>query len=198
MALAPFGRPLLLQAEHDQLPESWSTDGRYLAYYNRGVPSTKSDIWVLPLSGDRRPIPFLQTEFRELDPQFSPDGRWIAYTSDQSGGRDEVYVAPFPGPGRKLQISAAGGSTARWRQDGQEIYYLARDNTITAVEVGQQGSTFEVGATKPLFAIRPREPGTIYRVSPDGQRFLVNIASEEERPSPLTLVVNWTTDIKKK
>jgi len=186
---------LLLEAEHDQLAESWSTDGRYVTYTSRGVPGTKSDIWVLPLSGEKKPIPFLQTEFREVEPQFSPDGRWIAYTSDESGGRNEVYVAPFPGPGRKLQISAAGGSTPRWRQDGRELCYLAQDNTITAVEVDQQGTTFEVGATKPLFSIHPR-PGTIYRVVPDGQRFLVNTVFEEERPSPLTLVVNWTADIK--
>ncbi len=190
---------LLLEADYDQFPESWSANGQYLAYTNRGVPGTNSDIWVLPLSGDRKPIPFLQTEFRELGPQFSPDGRWIAYTSDESGGRDEVYVAPFPGPGRKVQISTAGGTAARWRQDGHEIFYLASDNKITAAQVVQQGPTFEVGAVKPLFAIRTGgRLGTIYRASPDGQRFLVNTSLEEERPSPLTLVVNWTADIKKK
>ncbi|HET6373545.1 MAG TPA: hypothetical protein VFG76_09570, partial [Candidatus Polarisedimenticolia bacterium] len=188
---------LLFQDEYDQLPESWSTDGRYVAYFSRGVPGTNSDLWVLPLSGDNKPISFLQTEFREVDPQFSPDGRWIAYTSDESGGRDEVYVAPFPGPGRRRQISTQGGSKARWRQDGREIYFLAPDNKINAVEVSQQGSTFEVGAATPLFAIRPRQ-GIIYRVSPDGQRFLVNTLVEEERPSPLTLVVNWTADMKRK
>jgi Tol biopolymer transport system component len=188
---------LLLQAQYDQLPESWSADGRYVAYYNRGVPGTRSDIWVLPLSGTRTPIPFLQTGFQEQDPQFSPDGRWIAYTSDESG-REEVYVAPFPGPGRKWQISTVGGSRPRWRQDGREIYYLAVDNTIIAVEVGQQGSSFEVGVATPLFVIRPQRIGTIYRVSPEGQRFLVNTAVEEERTSPLTLVVNWIADLRKK
>ena len=188
----------LLQEPYDQLPESWSTDGRYLAYYNRGVPGTKSDIWVLPLFGDRKPIPFLQTEFREVDPQFSPDGRWIAYTSDESGGRDEVYVAPFPGPGRMRQISTLGGSKPRWRRDGREIYYLARDGRIMAVEVNQQGSTFEVGAETPLFTIRTQRLGSIYQVTPDGQRFLVNVAVEEEHPSPLTLVMNWTADLKRK
>ena len=188
---------LLLQTGHDLLAESWSSDGRYLAYYSSGVPGTGSDIWVLPLSGDRKPIPFLQTEFLEEDPQFSPDGRWIAYTSNESG-REEVYVAPFPGPGRKWRISTAGGSEPRWRKDEREIYYLAEDNRITAVAVGQHGSTFEVGAATPLFVIRSQREGTIYRVSPDGRRFLVNTDVEEERPSPLTLVVNWTADLGKK
>ncbi len=188
---------LFLETEHDQFPESWSSDGRYVAYQSRGVPGTVSDIWVLPLSGDRKPIPFLQTRFLERHAQFSPDGHWIAYISDESG-RDEVYVAPFPVPGRKWQISNAGGIRPYWRQDGREIYYLAEDNRITAVDVGQQGATFEVGAAKPLFVIRPQRPGTIYRVSPEGQRFLVNTAVEEERPTPLTLVVNWTADLKQK
>ena len=185
---------LLLKAEHDELPESWSLDNRYIAYTSRGVPGTLEDIRVLPLSGDRKPIPFLNTRFLERDAQFSPDGRWMAYISDESG-RDEVYVAPFPGPGRKWQISRAGGIRPRWRQDGREIYYLAEDNRITAVEVGQQGSTFEVGAARPLFTIRPQRPGSIYRVSPDGQRFLVNTAIAEEHSSPLTLVVNWTAGL---
>jgi len=187
----------LLQTEHHQCTQGWSSDGRYVAYQNRGVPGTGLDIWVLALSGDSKPIPFLRTEFSEFDPQFSPDGRWIAYVSDESE-RDEVYVAPFPGPGRKWQISTAGGTRPRWRQDGREIYYLAEDNRIIAVEVGQQGSTFEVGSASPLFEIRPRRPGTIYRASPDGQRFLVNTAVDEEHSSPLTLVVNWTADLKGK
>jgi len=112
--------------------------------------------------------------------------------------RDEVYVAPFPGPGRKWQISIAGGMSPHWRQDGREVYYLAEDNRLIAVEVGQQGSTFEVGGASPLFAIRSSRLGTTYRASPDGRRFLVKTPVEEERPSPLTIVLNWTADLKRK
>jgi len=193
----PGEEELLLQAEYDQVPMSWSPDGQYLAYCNRGVPGTGSDIWVLPLFGDRQPIRFLQTGFLEDGPQFSPDGRWIAYVSNESG-RQEVYVAPFPGPGWKLQISTVGGSKPRWRQDGREIYYLAEENRITAVGFGQKGSTFEVGSATPLFPIRTQRLGSVYLVSPDGQRFLVNTEFEEQVSSPLTLVLNWTADLKKK
>ena len=38
----------------------------------------------------------------------------------------------------------------------------------------------------PLFEIRPGGPGNIYDVSADGQRFLVNMAVEQQITAPLT------------
>ena len=84
---------------------------------------TRDDIWILPLSGDRKPFPFARTEFSEGQAKFSPDGKWLAFASRESG-EIEVYVAPFPGPGGKLQISTAGGYAPRWRRDGREIFYV--------------------------------------------------------------------------
>ncbi len=155
------------------------------------------DLWVLPLSGDQKPFPFLQTEFIENNGQFSPDGRWIAYESDESRRR-EIYVAPFPGPGGKRQISTAGGSYPRWRGDGKEIFYLAPYNKLMAAEVNGQGATLEVGAVRALFEARRGGPGNVYDVTADGQRFLVNTAVEQKAPSaPITLVINWTADLKR-
>lgn len=57
---------------------------------------------MLPLSGDKEPIPFLQTPFAESRARFSPDGRWIAYTSNEGGGL-QVYVQSFPASGGKWQ-----------------------------------------------------------------------------------------------
>ncbi|MBI2186875.1 MAG: PD40 domain-containing protein [Acidobacteria bacterium] len=90
-------------------------------------------MWLEPLSGDRKPFLFFQTPFTEAFGRFSPDGHWIAYVSNESG-RNDVYVAPFPGPGGapaaatastmagKWQISTAGGAWPRWRRDGREIF----------------------------------------------------------------------------
>jgi len=33
--------------------------------------------------------------------------------------------------------------------------------------------------------------GRQYGVSPDGQRFLVNLAADEGAASPITLILNW-------
>ena len=76
--------------------------------------------------GDRKPIPFLQTEFNELKGQLSPDNHWMAYTSDESGQR-EVYVRPFPVSDGKWRISTAGGEQPRWRGDGKELFFVGAD-----------------------------------------------------------------------
>jgi eukaryotic-like serine/threonine-protein kinase len=186
---------LLLESELDKYPMSWSPDGRFLLYL--GVdPKTKLDLWVLPLGGDRKPFPFLQTEFNEANGQFSPDGRWIAYASDESGG-NEIYVAPFPGPGAKQQISTSGGRQPRWRGDGKEIFYLAPDNKLMAAEVNGQGASLVVGAVRPLFEVHPYDYGYVYDVTADGRRFLVNTAVEQKASAPITLVLNWTADLKR-
>ena len=187
---------LLMESNFDKQPTSWSTDGRFLLYWTIDT-KTQADIWILPLSGDRTPFPFLNTEFNEGNGQFSPDGRWIAYFSTESG-RVELYVAPFPGPGGKRQISTSGATVpARWREDGKEIFYLAPDNKLMAAEVNGQGATLEVGAVRALFEVRRGGPGSVYDVTTDGQRFLVNTAVEQKESSPITLVINWTADLKK-
>jgi eukaryotic-like serine/threonine-protein kinase len=84
---------VLLKSKEDKITEDWSPDGRFIAYarFNLNNPKNFNDLWVLPLFGDRKPMPYLQTKFNEIQARFSPDGRWIAYASDESG-RDEVYV----------------------------------------------------------------------------------------------------------
>jgi hypothetical protein len=151
-------------------------------------------VWVLPLDGSEKPFPFLHGEFHEVNAQFSPDGRWIAYASDESG-RSEIYVTPFMGSSGKRQISTGGGRMPKWRRN--EIFYLALDNKLMVSEVNVKGETIEVGATRPLFEIRPGGLGNVYDVTTDGQRFLVNTAVEQQITSPITLVLNWTADLKK-
>jgi eukaryotic-like serine/threonine-protein kinase len=187
---------LLLETEEQKFPSSWSPDGRYLAYYVTANPTTGKDVWILPLFGDRKPFPFAQTSFNEGDAEFSPDGHWIAYSSDESG-REEVYVTSFPNPGRKWQVSSAGGMNPRWRRDGNEIYYLNQENAMAATEVSSKGDNFEVGAYQRLFQTRAVRPGKSYDISPDGQRFLINSAVDTSSSSPLVLVVNWTDGLKK-
>jgi len=46
---------------------------------------TANDLWLLPLDGDRKPLPYLQTPFDETGGQFSPDGRWMAYQIQRVG-----------------------------------------------------------------------------------------------------------------
>jgi dipeptidyl aminopeptidase/acylaminoacyl peptidase len=178
---------------------SWSADGKFILYTSTGGP-TASDLFVLPLSGDRKPIPFVNTQFTETPGQFSPDGKWVAYVSNESG-RNEVYVAPFPGPGGKRQVSTAGASQPasqpRWRRDGTEIFYIAADMKLMAAAVDGRGASFEVGAVKPLFDTRAATGlRSTYAATADGQRFLINRAPEQTASAPITVVVNWAAGLR--
>jgi Tol biopolymer transport system component len=155
-------------------PSSCSPDGKVLAYVEFD-PARKYDIWMLPLEGDRKPRPFLQTPFNETAPEFSPDGRWLAYQSDESG-RFEIYVQAFPGPGGKVPVSADGGTRPRWSSKGQELFYR-NGGKMMAVGV-QAGLSFRAGTPRVLFEGRY---GNQYDVMPDGQRFITIESSEPNR-----------------
>ena len=186
---------LLLKSPEPKIAADWSPDGRLLLYQAL-MPKTGMDFYLLPLAGERKPMPYLETPFNERQGRFSPDGRWVAYTSDESGPW-QVYVQPFPASGAKWQISATGGADPRWRGDGKELFYLAPDRKLMAVDVkagGAPSGTFQAGVPQPLFDTRfPGAPelGRNYAPAANGQRFLLSILAEESAPPPITVVVNW-------
>ncbi len=186
---------VLLADGFQKWPESVSPDGRFLLYAILGPAAApnSNDVWVLPLSGDRKPFPFVESPaFAELRSQFSPDGRWVAYASNESG-RFEVYLKPFPGPGGKFLVSTAGGHDPRWRRDGKELFYVS-EKQMMAVTVAATTTSVDVGAARPLFDLPtlPIEQGrAVYDVTADGQRFLVNVVEQQTGVTPITIVVNW-------
>jgi eukaryotic-like serine/threonine-protein kinase len=185
----------------NKIPDGWSSDSRYILYQAID-PKTGSDLFVLPLSGDRKPSPFLNKPFYEGVGRFSPDGRWIVYVSNESG-KYQVYVAPFPGPGGKWLISKGAGFMPRWRRDGAEIfYYSIEDRKLMAVSVNAKGSELEVGEMKPLFDFLPQgmgaaNRGSLYDVTADGQRFLINATAKQTASTPITIILNWASLLKK-
>jgi Tol biopolymer transport system component len=172
---------------------AWSADGKFLTYREPGQGVWA--VWMLPLSGERKPYPFLQSQFTQIIASFSPDGRWVAYCSNESG-EFKVYVVPFPGPGGKWQVSAGSGCTPRWRRDGKELFYLSLDNKLMAAEARASGSSFEVGALHTLFETRPSTGFGGYDVTADGQRFVINYSGGQPTAA-ITLVVNWPAEVKK-
>ena len=186
---------LLEGTDYVKYLSDWSPDMNYLSYQDnhQGVAST----FVLPLSAERNPHPFLQSPFTTVRASFSPDGKWLAYCSNESGDL-KAYVVPFPGPGGKWQVSSGGGDFPRWRRDGKELFYFSLDNKMMAVEIKASGSSFVIGAVRQLFETRAyRSQVGAYDVTADGQRFI--LAYEPGQPNEaITLVENWDAESKRK
>ncbi|HXO41684.1 MAG TPA: protein kinase [Thermoanaerobaculia bacterium] len=188
---------VLLTSDAAKLVDDWSPDGRFLLYEEVSRKTT-TDLWLLPLAGERRPALYLQTPFDETHARFSPDGRFVAYPSNESG-RDEVYVQTFPAAGGKWQISTDGGDQAQWRADGKELFFLGLDRKLRAVAV-KTDHGFEPGMQRVLFEARTTVPAGLasrasYAVSGDGQRFLVDKVVSDGGRIPITVVLDWTRDL---
>jgi Tol biopolymer transport system component len=181
--------------------DDWSPDGRYLLYDAGTIGRDNGmDIWALPMFGDVKPFPFVSAPGDQGFAQFSPDGKWVAYASTETG-RMEVYVVPFPSTGAKWQISSAGGTRPRWRGDGKEILFeVPGSGKVMMAQVSSRGSSFEPGEVRLLFEgnnLPPNNAGSQWSLTSDGQRLLA-ITMGQTGSAPLTVIQNWTAELKKK
>jgi Tol biopolymer transport system component len=180
----------------NQTPTDASRDGRHLFTTSLPNPKTGYDIWVLPLFGDRKPFPFIRTDFAESQAKLSPNNRWLAYQSNETK-RAEIYVVSFPQPGGRWPISTNGGANPVWSRDGRELYYYnPSDYKITAVKI-KPGAQLQFGVAQPLFEVANSMINLRFEVSKDG-RFLIPALLEQEASVPMTIVLNWPEMLKKK
>jgi Tol biopolymer transport system component len=190
---------VLFQNAQPKSAYDWSPDGRLLLFHSVD-PKRGFDIMALPFDSDGKPQgepqAVVRTDFDEHSAKFSPEGKWIAYVSIKTG-RDEVYVEPLAHrAGGEIRISTDGGDQVRWRPDGKELFYVARDGRLMAVplRLGSNGETAEAGTPVPLFQthVSGMPTGqTQYVVSSDGQRFLMNRLIDDIVTSPITMILNW-------
>ena len=175
-----------------QHPLDVSADGQRLIYLEEDRV-TRADLWMLLLTGDRKPTPLLRTPFEERDAVFSPDGRVLAFESDESGA-PEIYVMPIDAVGSRRRVSRSGGQTPRWRRDGKELFYLAPDGSLMSVTM-TLSPTLEVGPERRLFLVASRTAYDVFDVSPDGQRFLINTSPVADS-APITVILNWQSALR--
>ena len=140
--------------------------------------------------------PLVSSRFNEHDGRLSPDDRWLAYVSDESG-RVEIYVQPFPGPGRKTSVSTEGGAEPAWSRDGHELFYR-RGQELYAVPFSADG---EAGQPTLLFTgkfrITDDNHRTHYDVSLDGEHFvMIQSEASDVRPE-IHVVLNWFTELER-
>jgi len=199
----------IVTSDERKAPNSLSPGERYLLYHSVN-PKMSTDLWIMPLSGDRTPWPFLKTPFRESTGMFSPDGKWVAYLSSESG-QSEIYVRPFvphaasdvaPESSEQWQVSTAGGIMPVWRRDGKELYYLNPSGDLMAAPINTVRNTVEPGTPVRLFPTRivgggvDSAQGRQYDVGPDG-RFLINTVIGGATSTSLTLLMNWSPESRK-
>ena len=170
-------------------PQVVSRDGRYLIAERFPAPGRVDIAWMVVSDGTWNSLSTAATY--EAQPRLSPDGRWLAFTSNSTGST-EVYVARFPdGTGRR-RVSSSGGSEPRWRGDGKELFYIAADGQLMAIEAVTAGE-FRASTPRPLFKthLRRASEGPLYDVASDGQRFILITGAEAGGGSNIEMVLNW-------
>jgi serine/threonine-protein kinase len=187
------GEPtLLFRSSYSKYPTSWSAANQVLAY-SEFTPTTRSDIWLLDLSGPPKAVPWLATRFQEEAADFSPDGQWIAYESDESG-RDEVSIRPLR-KGGKLAVSTGGGTKPRWARDGKHLHYI-NGAKLMVVSVTPRGDTLMIGAPT-VHANHEYFGGSTpnYSIAPDGRVLMVRRDPTPSFADRLIVVQDWLAGV---
>jgi Tol biopolymer transport system component len=200
----------LTQSKIQDFPQSFSPDGKRLAYFevNGTGGSDRMQVWTIPIEDAGGQLqtgkaePFLQTQFSDGGGMFSPDGQWLAYSSNESGTR-EVYVRAFPQPasgqGGKWQISNGGGFWPKWSPKGRELLYESGDQ-IMAVSYSVKGESFV--PEKPRVWVSKIGGTKGFDVSPDGKRLAVVMPVETpEATKPdheVTFIFNFLDELRRR
>jgi Tol biopolymer transport system component len=172
----------------------WSSDGRYIIFTTGASGGTQ--LWLLPMTGERKKSLFLDSPSDIMHAKFSPDNRVLAYTSNESG-HYEVWIETFPRSDKKKQISIQGGYEFQWRSDGGEIYFLSVDRKLMAVTVGPN---FTFSSPRVLFQTEVAQsihPYHMHYLPTRDGRFLINTQVAEPPPTPITIALNWVQGLKK-
>ncbi len=189
---------LLFRGSLQKTPTDWSKDGRFVLF-NVLNDSSKWDVWAVS-TADRHAGPVLDSIASERDAALSPDGKWLAYAADDAG-RVDVYVQPFAGittrQPKRWKISNGGGGTPRWSGGGKELFYITGSGRIMSAAVKASGDDFDVDPPAKVFQTRSiAKTWNLFDVSPDGQRFLLNLPLEWANSSQIMVVTNWTERLK--
>ena len=147
--------------------EDWSAGGRYLA---ARVP--RDGLWIIPLDARQKPWAFRQDSRATVwQSEFSPGGQWLAYMSDASGS-PRCSWSRFPRPVNAGRSRRAGAPSRIGAQTAGELFYLAGNGTLTAIDVSSPG--WQNRRPTPLFRLAVAEIAgqSDYDVAPDGQTFV--------------------------
>jgi Tol biopolymer transport system component len=182
----------LLESKFDDVPHVWSRDGGHLLF-SRYISAENLDLWQVTFDAEGKnegAAAVLASPFQEFLADVSADGRWLAYASNESG-QTQIYVMSWPDLQGKWQISSEGGGMPRWRSDGRELFFIAADRRLMAVEIAAEGAKLRIGQPVPLAQTRVGAPLSSrshdWVAMPDGKVFIViePLPSADDQPASL-------------
>ena len=183
------------------IPESWSSDGRYLSF--SVLSDSGAELWFHSLADGRSESFGDVRASTPLNSSFSPDGRWIAYTV-RTGGDTSVFLQPVPATGARYQVSTGAGHHPFWAPDGTELFYFGVrlvSVPITLSPTVQWGEVVRVPGGHP--SNTTPEASLNYGITPDGLQFVyTRLAGPEPAgaaPSTsedqLRVILNWDQEL---
>ena len=175
-----------------QMTEDVSADGKTVLFSQRSEDGN-FDLLVVPAAGPRTPSLFLKSLMDQQGARFSPDGRFVAFMSNESG-QSEIYLAPFGVKGVVTRVSSRGGRAPRWSRDGRELFFLSAAGQLMVVPA-QTAPALQVGEPAAVGALADTQRWSTFEVAPDG-KFLAIVPEIIAGHQPLTVVVNWTAEIR--
>ena len=185
----------LLTGDGDETPIGWTPDGKRLLV-KVSEPDGSYPIKLLTIGeGGKLPTVVAPPAY-VLGANVSRDGRWLAFSSVSSGA-SEIYVQPFPGPGKAIRVSRAGGRQPLWSPDGREIFFR-RGDEIIALSFRIEAESFIAGDERVVLKAPTVDESSGPLITPDGKRFLILERTAEPQPPQLRVVLNWTTEVDQK
>jgi len=191
------------------VPETWSRDGRYLAFSS--VSERGADLWLRSIgNGEVARFGDLHSN-APLNAAFSPDGNWVAYTlrenpgADAPVGRGAVFIQPVPPTGAKYQISSetAGAHHPFWSSDGKELFYWGLGGGQLLVTAMPANGPISLGPAVKVPGDHPTNMNALgplnYDITPDGREFVrtrtVDVSASADTGS-IDVVLNWLAEMK--
>jgi eukaryotic-like serine/threonine-protein kinase len=163
--------------------------------FRSDTPDSNRDVFRLPLTGERVPVPILTGINDDKHPRVSPDGRLLAYTSNETG-REEVYLRALSGRAARVRVSIGGGGEPLWSPDGRRLYYRAGPALMAAsvAAVPAPAVTERDTLFTGEFSTSPWHQN--YDVAPDGKSFIMLRPVDKHRQ--LVMVVNWVEELRRR
>jgi eukaryotic-like serine/threonine-protein kinase len=182
---------LLVTSMGSLFPNSWSPDGKLLAYTRQ--PTASGDLWDIwgVDTATAKATQIVTLPGTKAEPAFSSDGRWLAFTLSHEGQYD-IHVQKVADAGTHYVVAAGipcdacQESNLRWSRDGRELFFRSF-NKVMALDVSTGNGSVRAGTPRPLFEADLQS----FDISSDGKRFIASRWRRHARWDHLNLVTGW-------